>query len=262
MHNRLDDCVILHSNRFDRCTAVVDKHFLGYCTLQYMMQGTVDLSYNSRSWRLSGRWIWPAFPGPLVRFRLAPPCRFWIHRYIAVRGPLVDEWRAAGLWPSEPQPAPPDPDMTRRFDEMLALAKDGDSRRRAVNALEAILLILAEHRKAVAADWLERARQDLAAADGFRPDIGAIAERCSMPASTFRRRFKKAAGLSPRDFILMNRLQRARSLLSSTAKSISEIADDLGYRDVFFFSRQFRRHTGIAPVAYRRSALMNGIEFR
>src|SRR5262245_43161464 len=84
----------LHGSATPRCTAVVDTHFDGYYTLQFMARGAVDLYYDREHHRLEGRWCWTAFPGPWIRFRLAPGCPWWHHRYVAVRGPLVVRWLA------------------------------------------------------------------------------------------------------------------------------------------------------------------------
>jgi AraC-like DNA-binding protein len=256
MSQRLADCLFLHSNHYPRCKAVVDKHFVGYCSFQFMTEGSVDLSYNGRTHRLSGSWFWPTFPGPRIAFSRAAGCAYWNHRYVAVRGPLVDDWRVSGLWPSAPQPAPTGEGLAERFDDILALAKDPDPwrQKRAVNALEAMLLILTEARGESARDsWLHDARRLLTQGDGSGSGVDEAATACAMPPSTFRRRFKEAVGLSPRDFALVNRLSRARRRLLTDRRPIAAIAEELGYSDVYFFSRQFRAHTGMSPAAYRRS---------
>ena len=53
------------------------------------------------------------------------------------------------------------------------------------------------------------------------------------------------------DHPLAARLARARQLLAETGLTISQIAETLGFRDVFFFSRQFTQRTGQTPSAYR-----------
>jgi AraC-like DNA-binding protein len=53
------------------------------------------------------------------------------------------------------------------------------------------------------------------------------------------------------DFIVEARLNRARQLLLESTLSVSQIADELGYEDVFFFSRQFKERTGRTPTEYR-----------
>ena len=59
-------------------------------------------------------------------------------------------------------------------------------------------------------------------------------------------------GHRPQAYVIEAKLERARQLLAESALSISEIAEALGYRDIYFFSRQFRQRTGGSPTDYRR----------
>src|SRR5689334_11788656 len=95
--------VFLHFNHSPRCTAVVDKHFVGYYTLQLMSRGALELLYDQRRYELRGAWFWTAIPGPHVQFRRLPRCAYWVHRYVAFKGPLVDRWMELGLLDIEPQ---------------------------------------------------------------------------------------------------------------------------------------------------------------
>lgn len=252
---RLSDCRFLHGAETRACNAVVDKHFVGYSTLQFIVRGRLALSYNAHTYELEGRWTFPAFPGPRISFRTAPGCRDWHHRYVAVTGPLVDHWRREGLWPTEPEPVHKSLDLESPFDAMLEYFNTGRIAR-GVNALEGILLLLAEQRhRPDTPDWLARAQQLLVEPDGFRTDIADLANDLGTTASTLRRRFKAATGLSPRDWAINARLEWARGLLADSSLPINAIADQLGYRDIYFFSRQFSRHSGLSPTAYRRSRL-------
>ncbi len=58
--------------------------------------------------------------------------------------------------------------------------------------------------------------------------------------------------VSPIAFVIAARLETAESLLRESQLTVSEIAEALGYRDVFYFSRQFKRERGISPSAFRR----------
>ncbi len=64
--------------------------------------------------------------------------------------------------------------------------------------------------------------------------------------------FHKELGLTPVAYLNRFRIQQARQLLKSTHKSITEIALDVGFSSSSYFSRIFRRETGMAPEAYRR----------
>jgi AraC-like DNA-binding protein len=70
----------------------------------------------------------------------------------------------------------------------------------------------------------------------------------------FSTRFRQLTGLSPAQFLMRYRLERARELLVSTDRSVREIAALTGFQDPLYLSRQFRRLLGTSPTAYRQSA--------
>ncbi len=250
----------LHCNHFRRCIATVDKHFDGYWSLQLMTRGAVRLSYGDEPMEeLRGVWVWACWPGPRIRFGQAPDQPYWVHRYVAFRGPLVGRWQEQGLLPFPPQrpPAAPPGLFVRQFDALLALARRDDNwaRLRAVNLLESLLLLLAEQRQARVTPWLEEVEQRLARQATLWPEYQTLAREMGMGLSTLRRRYREQAGLSLHAQVLQRRIAAARELLGETALPIKEVARRLGYRDIYFFSRQFSQFAGISPGAYRRSRL-------
>jgi AraC family transcriptional regulator of arabinose operon len=252
---RLDDLVILHGCAYPRCAAVIDKRFVGYCSLQCIDRGSVDLWYHSNYQRLPAGWIWPCMPGPRIRFQAAAGIADWSHRYVAVRGPLLDAWRREGLWPEAPLAWPDGVDVPRAFDGIHeAMRQEGAwGRRLAANRLEALLLALAAARGDPGeAAWLGKARLLLAEAP-IPIDIPGIAGDCGLAPSTFRRRFAAVVGMSPRDYAISARMERARERLLSGHTPLATIAAGLGFADPSFFSRQFRRSTGLSPREYRAS---------
>lgn len=64
--------------------------------------------------------------------------------------------------------------------------------------------------------------------------------------------FKREKGLTMQQFHTNVRMEQAQRLLRSTLMSIGEIAHAVGYSDMLYFSRMFRRRTGMSPTAYRR----------
>ena len=68
----------------------------------------------------------------------------------------------------------------------------------------------------------------------------------------FSRLFTQATAMSFRAFALQARLERARTLLEETTLPIGQIAQTLGYQDVFLFSRQFKQQYGYSPRKTRR----------
>ncbi|MFW5435824.1 AraC family transcriptional regulator [Paenibacillus apiarius] len=63
--------------------------------------------------------------------------------------------------------------------------------------------------------------------------------------------FKKRTGYSPIDYLIQIRIDRAASLLVETAATLREIAEGVGYRDPYYFSRLFKKYRGVSPDRFR-----------
>ncbi|MGG1879681.1 AraC family transcriptional regulator [Paenibacillus cisolokensis] len=65
--------------------------------------------------------------------------------------------------------------------------------------------------------------------------------------------FKQHTGLSPMQYLMKVRIDKAKSLMN-TSFSIHEIAASVGFNDALYFSKQFRKWTGMTPSEYRRQS--------
>jgi len=252
-----DSLIFFASTREPQCSIVRDKHLDGYYTLQYIDHGSVWLAYDDREHTLAGGpWFFPAYPGPRLRFWAAPGCDHWFHRHVGFQGPLVNRWIADGLWSFEPQRPPDGIDYAARFDALIGLSHSTDrwGRLRAINALEALLLELAEARadEARQTDWLSEVIDLLTQSTEFSPDCERIARDHGVGVGVLRRRVKEVTGQSLHQLILESRLSRARALLRETDLPLKQIAGRLGYESVHYFTRQFHASTGLPPGEYRK----------
>ncbi|MCT7373491.1 AraC family transcriptional regulator [Chelativorans salis] len=66
----------------------------------------------------------------------------------------------------------------------------------------------------------------------------------------FKREFRRQIGWTPRKFQEFKRMERAMNLLAS-GNTVSETAALVGYSDVYYFSRMFKRHIGTSPAGYK-----------
>lgn len=80
-----------------------------------------------------------------------------------------------------------------------------------------------------------------------------LAKDVGMSRSHFDREFTRQVGQPPKQFLLNSKMIEARRALESTKLRVGEIADQLGYRDIYFFSRQFKAFFGVSPKHYRSS---------
>jgi AraC-like DNA-binding protein len=84
---------------------------------------------------------------------------------------------------------------------------------------------------------------------------GELAKLCCLSERHFFRGFKKETGLSPIDWLRRERIRLAQRKLLDPAKRVKEVCEEVGYHDVFFFSRDFKHHTGSSPSGYRHEHL-------
>ena len=83
--------------------------------------------------------------------------------------------------------------------------------------------------------------------------IEELAQACNLSESAFLRAFRQTAGKTPHQFLLAERVERARDLLAFSSLSLGEIAEACGFADQSHFTRVFSRLVGVSPGAWRRS---------
>lgn len=83
-------------------------------------------------------------------------------------------------------------------------------------------------------------------------DMDRIASRCNVSRAALYVKFKKATGVSPRQYREYAILRRAARLLENMDLSVAEIARQVGMPDPYYFSTRFRKFSGFPPREYRR----------
>jgi transcriptional regulator GlxA family with amidase domain len=82
--------------------------------------------------------------------------------------------------------------------------------------------------------------------------VAAMTKLAGLPERSFIRRFGKATGMSPLDYVHSLRLEEAKQMLETGDLPVEAIANEVGYEDTSFFGRLFRRKVGLTPAQYRR----------
>ncbi len=82
--------------------------------------------------------------------------------------------------------------------------------------------------------------------------VADISAMCSVSENYFRRLFKEYSGISPKEYILRAKIDKAKLRLYEDNIPISEIAEICGFPDTAYFCRVFKKRTGLSPLSYRK----------
>jgi AraC family transcriptional regulator len=85
-------------------------------------------------------------------------------------------------------------------------------------------------------------------------DLDAAAHAVDLSPFHFLRLFAKVLGVTPHQYLVRLRLRRAARLLADDARSVTDIALDVGFADLSNFVRTFHRAAGVSPRGFRQMA--------
>lgn len=83
-------------------------------------------------------------------------------------------------------------------------------------------------------------------------NLDRLAAHAGLSKFHFSRRFRRSTGVTPYQYLLSVRIDRAKDLLATGQLAVGAIARQVGFKSASQFSRAFRRVTGKTPVEYRR----------
>ena len=105
-----------------------------------------------------------------------------------------------------------------------------------------------DRRRAVeAALWLEQHAHQAV-------DLDRVSQQAGLSPFHFLRLFARVLGVTPHQYLVRCRLRRAARLLADPARSVTDVAFDVGFADLSNFVRTFRRAAGVSPRTFRKCA--------
>jgi AraC-like DNA-binding protein len=90
------------------------------------------------------------------------------------------------------------------------------------------------------------------------PDLAnsVLAEQCEISEVYFRKLFVERYGVSPHQFVINIRINKAKQLLSEGVWKINAVSEKCGFSNPYHFSRLFKEKTGITPTEYMKKHRM------
>jgi transcriptional regulator GlxA family with amidase domain len=89
--------------------------------------------------------------------------------------------------------------------------------------------------------------------------IEKLSSDLSIGRRNFDRRFIKATGLTPLDYLQRVKMEAAKKMFEATRKTVNEIMYEVGYNDAKAFRDVFSRVTGLSPLGYKSKYNINSI---
>jgi len=82
-----------------------------------------------------------------------------------------------------------------------------------------------------------------------------MAQAVELSPAHFSRMFRKSTGETPHQFVLRNRIERAKEMLRAPEARVLDVAVACGFKTQQHFARMFRRISGASPTEYRQEFL-------
>lgn len=103
---------------------------------------------------------------------------------------------------------------------------------------------------------MESVRLELCSKVSERFPMSELAAKVGLTPVALLRRFRKAFGQTPGEYLIEQRIRLAERLLCETDLPLAAIAAECGYENEYYFSTSFRKKVGVPPGLYRKSALV------
>lgn len=130
---------------------------------------------------------------------------------------------------------------------------DDEGRRAVAQGLERLGFALLEDRQSVLVENIRLQVQAWVRLTGEHPRLSDyLQDRLRRDYSALSKLFSSVRGITIERYCVMQRVERAKELLSYGQCSVSEIAYEMGYSSPAHLSAQFKQETGMSPSAFQR----------
>lgn len=246
----------------DHRVQTVRDHYL----FHYVLEGRGRVTLGSKTWHLGPGGGFLLAPGVAGRYSSDPKTP-WVYAWVGFHG--RDAARVVpqvGLDAHPVHEGPLDVDLAHR---LLGLATVLETRSPGFSwaAEGQMLLVMADlarlagprarvdlAAKTEALSWAEAAAEFIQANHHRAIGVAEVAAYVGFHPSHLGRLFRAHYGTTVQTWLVRTRIERAKLLLRTTDRPVSEVARSVGYRDYPPFEKRFKALTGTSPTGYRRGS--------
>ncbi len=224
--------------------------------LEYLLEGELEFIQNQTAYRI--------LPGDLFLVRLGadseircPNADRAVKLTLSLSGTLLESTLASfgldrldRMTPAQPERLK---ELLREAPDILKLEGEERFRRGTLLAFEILLLLGEEFRRIERPEILTRILARMESSLGEPHTVASLAGEFGVSQGTLHRLFRKELGDTPLNYLIAKRIEAAKRMLRLTSEPIKAIAFEVGYRNPFHFSTEFRRLTGQSPRVFRET---------
>lgn len=228
--------------------------------IHLVTEGKGIFKYNGKTYEVSAGQMFFIFPDTLTEYHpdgTAPWKYCWIN-FSGTEVPQLISYTAFGM--NNPVTPVLNENIRHSFRELCRLKKTAElsAQLRAKGLFYILMSELAaafpSERQNPYSPNLPELAADLIRNNYYKPDLSveSIAAALGVNRISLYRAFKRKLNISPAQFIINVRTERACNILASTSLPVKTVAYSVGYSDSLYFSKAFSANTGMSPSEYRK----------
>lgn len=233
--------------------------------IHFVLDGAGFFSVNGNTWTLTPGQMFLIYPGDAVTYG-ADETTPWTYAWIGFKGMRADTiLRQCGFSQNQRVLPFPNEDLIRNcigdmLDHKALSFSDNLYRESCLMRILSVLAAFQEERATLetkkkygysTSTYTELAIGYIRGMYMHGITVGDIAENVGISRAHLNQSFQKELGLSAQKFLIDFRMHRAANYLASTALSVKEISNMVGYEDQLTFSKAFKKKFGMSPLNYR-----------
>lgn len=180
----------------------------------------------------------------------------WSIRWVTLTGALLQELLPMlGFTPENPIIKVTEPSEIERTLEKLFVITPKDDLKSKISALSLLYELFSRLAKSsvspIKNEVIANAVSYISRHYNEKLTIESLSQRAFLNANYFSKLFTSNVGITPQQFIIRTRMEKAKDLLLYSELTAGEISSAVGFNDALYFSRAFKSYTGVSPSEFR-----------
>lgn len=235
----------------------------GKFILHYVVEGQGKLLLGGKEYHIRGGEAFLIYPQELAYYE-ADEQKPWRYLWVIFEGTKAEEiLRTAGITEEQPMLYPKDGGAELLL-AMEQLMSDYNQELKTIGNMYALLQIIKNHsaeerqnNARLPQTYTEQIKRYIEYRYVEDVKVSELAEHCGLNRSYMTKCFTESTGVSPKEYLMQCRMQKAKELLKNADLPISNVAYTVGYSDPFAFSKIFKKREGMSPLEYRENKEQN-----